>query len=361
MKKSIITTFVLLLTIFPALQAQETYIIKNDTLVTGLNLILASGRKKYHEVIEEKRKNNVLKIYTPNIISEFHTDNKTFVSMSSPVDGEEQKVFLYQLVKRDSITVYQYANKEKNYLFFRKNEGELKEITAQNNPYSTYINEKYEGNSTHPINSYQIRPTPQSIRFAEKLIYTQNRNLLSHIRYGIWIGGGISTISKSTIPKENTNTHLFAGLFLNIPVYTYFSVHSEISFMQEAYSYHYKSSETIDKTFNRKSLFMPIMLRYSFNKIKGNFIPYIQAGPSTHFALKQKEEKQFLSISDENASIEELPVSEKSNFFYSGISSGTGLEYKLSSQHSVFLDVRYIHTFITNNNNIIYVTISVNL
>ncbi|MDL2247387.1 PorT family protein [Bacteroides sp. OttesenSCG-928-J23] len=359
MKKSIVITLVLILATLSSLRAQEGYIVRNDTLTAGVKLLSPGGIKKYQEVYEEKGRE--IKTYTPNDISEFYMDGKTYVSMPSPVAGENKKVFLHQLVNRDSIVVYQYANEGGSHLFFSKNKGKFEEITATDNPYATYVAETYGGNSNYPVNNYQIKPTPQSIKFAEKLIYTRNKNLLSCIRYGAWIGGGVSFISKSVIPKKNTNAHLFGGLFLNVPIHTYFSIHSEISFMQEAYSYHYEGAASYtDRTFNRKSLFMPIMLRYSLNKMRGSFIPYIQAGPSVHFALKQKEKNQIIKFYEDHTIIEEPPVSDKSNSFYTGISGGAGLEYKLTSRHSVFLDIRYMHTFVTENNNVVYATLSVN-
>jgi len=360
MRKTITFTFVLLFISLSCLQAQKSYIAKGDSVWVGIKLGFPIGNKQYKEVIQEVQK-NTYKTHTPDEIDEFYTEGKIFVSMQSPIAGEK-KVFFHQLVKRDSIAVYQYENETGSFLFFQQGE-ELKEITPQNNPYAEYVAQEYGSDSSNPVNNYLIKPTQSSIKFAEKLIRTRNHNLLVRMRYGIWIAMGQSNISQEISPSDNTDNHLLAGIFLNVPIHTYYSVHTELSYMREAYSSSYNSiyglhDELTDQIYNRNSLFMPIMLRYSLNQLKGNLIPYFQLGPSAHFALKKEMESRVFTIIDKNISIDKQPIIRKNNYFYPGLNAGAGLEYKLNSHHSLLLDFRYIRILDDENMNLFYTTLS---
>lgn len=344
------------------LYAQSDYININDTLtIIGVKITQPMGLKKYHEVIQESRKEEPV-VYTPNAISEFCINKSIYVSMPSPIEGEENKVFLHRLVKRDSIAVYLYQNKSGKHYFFSTQDHNLREITSQNNLYAEYLSGIYASDSKHPINHYRVKLNSTSILFAEKLVRTGNPNLLSRFRYGIWVGVGTGKLTKDIMPNDNSDTHLLAGAFANIPVYRQLSLQTELFYMQEAYSTNKTAIDYItDKVYNRKSIVMPIMPRFSFNWIKGKIVPYIQAGPSIHLALKKKEEEQTVHINSNNVSISKPPVIEENNYFYTGINGGGGLEYKLTRRHSIFWDVRYMKTFGKDTHSLFYTTLSFNI
>lgn len=361
MKRTVLIACILFASMH-ALQAQSDYININDTLtIIGVKITHPLGLKKYHSVIQESRKEEPV-VYTPDDISEFCINKNIFVSMVSPIEGEENKVFLHRVIIRDSIAVYLYQDKTGKHFFFGTQNQGLKEITPQNNLYAEYLSSEYGSDSKHPINQYRIKLNSQSILFAEKLVRTGNSNLLSRPRYGVWIGAGSGRLTKDIMPNDNSDTHLLVGAFANIPVYRQLSLQTELFYMQEAYSMNKTNPEYItDKIYNRKSIVMPIMPRFSFNWIKGKVIPYIQAGPTIHFALKKKEEEQTVHIHSNNVNITQPPTIEEKNYFYTGINGGGGLEYKFTRRHSIFWDIRYMRTFGKDTHSLFYTTLSVNI
>ena len=340
-----------------SLRAQDNYIMIGDTMITGRNLVQPEGIRKYHEITLRLKRN--VTIYTADNVSEFCIDKQTFISMPSPVDGEEENVFLLRLAKSDSIAVYQYENQTGRHLFFCESNGRLEEISEQNNLYADYLINKHRINKNHPINRYQIKATPQSISFADKLDRTGNPNLLTRFRFGLWAGMGQSTLSEDIMPENNTDTHLFVGAFFNIPLYKQFSIQPELFYMQESCVINKADVKLSDKVYNRKSIVAPLILRYSFNEIRGPLIPFIQAGPSMHYVLEEKTETRMYFVED-NLLETYLVETDGKNYFYPGIQAGLGSECRLTKNHSLFFDVRCMYLAGKDSSMLLYTTLSAN-
>lgn len=342
------------------LSAQDGYMVQGDLLTMGIELSQPSGLKKYHQVIVDFGKPHEA-TYTANDLDEFGIGEKIFVSMPSPMPGNTTRIFLYQLIKKDSVTVYQYEDQTGEHFFFRRGNAPLEEITATRNPYADYLAELHAREAGHPIQAYTIKPTASSLLMAEKLSRTGNSNLLTRFRYGVWVGGGISSLSKDVLPANGTKGILLGGIFANLPVYRQLSLQTELFYWQEAYSYSRDSGTVIDdKVFNRKSIALPIMARYSFIQLKGKFIPYLQAGPSLLYGLKKKCEEQGVVITSDNVNTSYSLLVDEKGFFYTGLNIGAGTEYKLNRRHSLFLDARFLTTFDDEASSLIYTTLSFN-
>ena len=343
-----------------SLYAQKSYIIINeDNITIGAKLSHPQGsigNLKYHYIVQEFEKGRRV-MHSADSVSEFGVDRQIFISVPSPM-GEDGRVFFQQIVKNDDIAVYLYENETGRHFYFKEGAGDYKEITEENNLYVDYINNIYSSDKDHPINRYTIELTPKSIKFADKLARTGNPNFLTRFRYGLWVGGGISMFPESVMFDRANDNHLFAGVFLNAPLFGQVSIQTELFYMHEAYSI---SSENDSKAYNRKSIVLPVMPRYSLTGIKGRVIPYIQVGPAIHFALNEKIEEQSITITDENVYINDRNVFQEKNHFFVSVNTGIGLEYKLNNKRSLFGDIRYAYTQGKETNNLFYITISVNL
>jgi len=362
MKRIIVLIICFLPICASSLYAQRDYIVIRDSVMTvGVKLSHPQGENKdlrYYYILQEFERGRK-KMHSADSVTEFRLNGQFFVSMPSPIQGEERRVFLEQVVKTGRAAVYVFENKTGRHIYFKEGDSDYKEITGEdNNPYAEYINKIYGSDKEHAINLYKIMATPQSIRLADKLIRTGNPNFIRKFRYGLWVGGGTSMLSGDIVYDKASDTHLFAGAFFNAPLFGQISLQTELFYMHEAYSV---NNQTNSKAFNRKSIVLPVMPRYSLNRLTGKFIPYIQAGPSIHLALNKTIEEQNVTVSGGNVSILDRPTIEKKNYLFYGLNAGIGLEYKFNRRYSLFWDIRYLHTFDTETNNLLYLTISVNL
>ncbi len=317
---------------------------------------LAKGLEKYHKVFLSQGKRGTI-TYTPDEVTEFGTGNEVFVGL--PLPGSTTKVFLYQLVKNDAVAVYQYADEAGKHFFFRQGEGPLQEITKTNNPYAEYLMGLHAQEPNHPLQTYTIEPTASSLCLAGDLSRTGNPNLITRFRFGVWVGGGVGRLSQELI--SSSESELLVGIFANLPIYRQFSLQTELFYWQEAYvDTKGPQTQIEDVAFNRKSLVLPVMVRYSFLQSRGKFIPYLQAGPNLLFGLKKKGEVQKVRIEEYSVDTNYYLFAEQSGYLYAGFSAGAGTEYKINSRHSFFLDVRYLATLDTEKSSLTYVTLSFN-
>ena len=345
------------------LHAQEDYIVQGGRVLVfkRMKLTQPDGIQKYRELIrEDKAKQKT--IYTPNDIDEFSIDGKLFFSYDSPVERENEKIFLLQLLKDDEIAIYQYENTDGKHFFFQEGDKLFEPITATSNPYADYLDKHYKVGVQHTELYYEVEPTSKSILLAYKLAKTQNPNYITGMRYGIRVGGDYSWMTNDYF--ENTAKDYFVtyGVFLNQPIYNEIGVQVELFYYEQAYSSTKEFKELIvDTKYHARSISMPVMLHYRVNQLKENLVPYLHAGPAINFRLKQN-----MGVRNFNHDIYDTNFTypadyTKNNYMYLAFQAGLGVEYKLNRKHSLFIDTKYMKEIDGEyGSNLIYLSVSFN-
>ncbi len=340
--------------------AQGNYILQKDTLRSGIRMWQPAGPQKYHQIKCEISKRKIIE-YTPDEVVEYRYDGMVYVSLPSPVTGENKRVFLRRVIRNDSVAVYQYGNQDGEHLYFQQGNSEMVLIEHWYNPYAEYVYSTYATRKDLPINHYPIKPTTRSILFADKLIRTENSNLLTRFRYGLWLGGGLAIYPKGEMDKNAQSATLLGGAFMNIPLYgPTVSLQTQLLYMQEAYSLSSTDGGIFrDRVLNRQSIALPLMPRFTANWLTGKWIPYLQAGPSLHYTLSGEMEERTTVLTNDHF-VNTHTITTDLPQFYGGFAVGLGLEYKLNRRHALFVDLNFLHTFDDNAYNMVYAALSFN-
>lgn len=342
------------------ISAQGNYYLLNDSLFVGRKMMTGIGKDKFHSVTVEANKKTLR--YTPDSISEFRADGITYDSRIFPSGEERKKVFMERIISADSTFIYYYADHNGSYYFLKeKGSNELRQITEENKLFEDFLYQKYGDCPTYNrLKEYKIKPSSNSMRYANKMYSTCNPNYITRFRFGVMAGAGISFMSPEEFSKSESDFTYYVGLFADIPVSQGFSFHPEAYYMKDAIvSSDYKDNSYIDITYNKETVAIPLLARYSFLFVKGRTVPYMQIGPLVNIGLKKEIEQRTISYEEEVHTVFN-ELGKKNGYLYMGVSCGTGLEYKLTGRHSVFADFRYNYVNDNGSNHQVFFNLSFN-
>ena len=344
------------------IKAQNQIMIQ-DTLYLGAKIMSATGYERYHYVTVQRGKKETIR-YTPDEVNNFFVDGSAYHSIHFPLEENKPKVFMEQILSNGSVKVLYYLNKENRYFFLQNNEADsLQLITEKNNPFKDYLLNEYANcPGLEYMSQYKIKMKKASFRKANRMFSRCNPNLHTRFRYGVFLGVGNGNLSSGVLNKIDGDFHFIAGVYTDIPFYKGISFHPEIYYLKDTYKSEEEENNNFqDGIYNRKSIVLPLQLRYSSIFMKGNFVPYLQAGPLINFCLDKEYKKRSINNNEGEVEIKHDYLSEKSNYFYTGVSVGGGIEYKLNFKHSLYLDIRYNSNFDKEKNNMLFTTLSFNL
>ena len=185
-----------------------------------------------------------------------------------------------------------------------------------------------------------------------------NPPLSNRFRWGLTGGISLSRADTETFGFGN-KVFGYGGLFADIPIYRGLSVRPEVTFRPHAYKGCLTNQRyEINAVYNRKDLVGAVHLRYTWHTARGKWLPYILLGPEFNWILDSSMESLeknviLLEYKYQNHIME----AEKTI----GVKAGVGVEYTLSSHHSLFFDIGYTQEIEKKNIKGICLTISLNL
>ena len=102
-------------------------------------------------------------------------------------------------------------------------------------------------------------------------------------------------------------------------------------------------------------------MRYTFLSTKGKLLPYVQAGSELQWAIMHEIETEHTTSSDEGFIEWVEPSTTPLKKINAALTASAGLEWKLQTKHSLFLDIRYTNSLQEPRLSGLYATISYNL
>ena len=93
--------------------------------------------------------------------------------------------------------------------------------------------------------------------------------------------------------------------------------------------------------YNRQDFVLPLMLRYTLVSLKGKILPYMQLGAELGYALKNESASQYTTTDPDDFIVWTESGIIKHDKFGIAYTAGIGTEWKIRSNHSLFLDLRY--------------------
>jgi len=225
-----------------------------------------------------------------------------------------------------------------------KREFELREqnLIFQNETLKSQVNPHFLFNSLNTLSSLINNEVELANRFIGKL----------SLIYRYILDNSVKTKISNELLRNvefNNDYSIIFGLFLDLPILcSYYSFHPEIYFQKNTFSYHSESeNKTNDVIINASNLNLPILFRYTYPSLL--IRPYLNIG--SNFSFNYRNENAIYQANISNDIIEIYDV--KESIFYSerqiGYIVGGGFQYKINNKNSIFIELRFIQQFATNN------------
>lgn len=314
------------------------------------------------EVIEKE--NTKSKIYSPYTVNKYGLDDgRVYVSKYIQIGDSTKKVFLEQLVKNKT-SLYVYNAKNTKIFYIEKDSSSLIEL-------SKYDKE----NNDFRVNLSKITNDCENVKDAVKLVDYTNKSLsklinnyndcigkpFPVIKYGFIVGYGFRDLEvvadglykhngyikdkfKSLI-NNKYEASILPGAFIDLPIaMSCFSLHADIYLSKYRYSFTNTSeSEILDFVANTTSIYLPILMRYSFS---GKTLrPFVNVGLNNTYNLQNSTVFYETPTDPDYISLQSVDRNSYISKFQPGFTAGAGIECKLNYKHSIFIEFRYNKQF----------------
>lgn len=298
--------------------------------------------------------------YLPDQVKYYYIGKKRFQSISiRNADGSVSKIFVrrdkrpfYQDSSVPSLfEVYNSANNYNLYVRIKPNEPIIPfDQDGDNVITKHYINENKDAGGNENIEKW-LSSKPANKRnpiFMQKVIDSQNDKYLPALRFGAGVGVNINSVHITDFMNEEDNcgsqVQAAATLFVDYRSSCGLGLHVDLTFNKascDKYVPEDKEGRTSHMIYNRTTLNLPVMLRYTFTSLKGKLLPFVQAGIQGDFFIKDEcFDYRIYKQEDEN----------DPGYYYdkydagkisSSLVAGAGIEYRLTAKHSIFFDLKY--------------------
>lgn len=328
-----------------------------DSIISQPSFVPVSSRKAQYEVSIMKD-GNIIERFTPLQVHLYRQGSKTYYSKTIEINGEKKQVMLQRVLKteHDSLSIYRFINDRKFPVYYYQfgNEPEVYPMAESadsktGQPLKDYLLSFPVAQKDKYVQDYinKMQPTLQSYKNRARICLNDNINFLPAFRWGIMTGMGGSRLSTDIEIHSKQQWQWQVGAFADIPLMQFgFSLHPELTFLKfSASSY----TQFWNAAYNRTTLQVPLLLRYTLVAIRGKILPYVQVGPELGFRVKGNTEICRYTNDEEGYVTDYKIYQENNKGFYLTGTAGVGVEMKIQRRHSVFIDLRYRSDFTEDN------------
>jgi opacity protein-like surface antigen len=326
--------------------SQKNYIVKNNKISSGLNLIKGTPSDNALHIIEKKKGATVM--HFPNDITEYgFTDGSVFRSFKIKTNIDSS-LYFFERIFKGAINIYYLKNKDVAHSFYITPNDiiPLKAIPKDKSDYKRFLS-KYLKNCDDSWTS--IENVTLSKNKLRKL-FTNNelckKGYLPRLRYGFKISSSLNKLSSQkrhqqlSIPAYDYFFARSISAYVNVPLSTTnFSFLIGLGFNQYKYSEAFTSYNLQLNILNlhnldvdQTRLNLPIAFRYTFLNLKMS--PFIEAGAVYSTQIKGSS----TLVSDNSISLTESSTISNSQI---GLSVGAGMIFKYNSNFSFFIQAEH--------------------
>lgn len=305
-------------------------------------------------------------VFRPEDLVFYGFGKKSLVSVSILADdGSVRRVFARRVyrIDEDDLALFRVYRTEKKWELYIGKYGEvLKPVRGADGTdhlSDILLKRNAEAGGDAELADYipTISGSRHSISRAVHLIDRQNPNLIPKIRWGVGVGVDLNTpIVEKALVGRHTGTmqvHPTATVFADFRGSFGVTFHPELTFrrsttmMEDIRITNVEDKVTrkynFNYAYNRTAIELPLLFRYTPTSLKGKWLPFISAGVMVDFNVQDKCYDYFTYTTE--GSKEDSNLSFNSVYEGNKVSAsfvvGAGVEYRLSTKHSLFFDARY--------------------
>jgi hypothetical protein len=327
----------------------------------NLKLIEGSDKENANFIKVELQKNKIVK-YTPKDIDEYGLkDDRIYVSKQISVNNTAQRLFLERL-SHGKVTLFYFKNRNRKYFFIEKDSSVLIQISKYDSLFKKKVFKKELGELFEDCNNVKnaIKLSSYSKKSLSLLVKNYNTCQLKpmpHFKFGLLVGFNITHLYSSSNTSDeylkdaafNIDKSFSLGAFCDLPLYLgnlYF--HPEIHYFKNAFLYNFKNENIeTDVVINNSSIYLPILLRYTFPNIK--LQPFASLGAIYSRAIKNEN---AIYRSQKYNGVVEINKINSSKFLsgnHIGPSFGLGSQFDINYRQSVSIELRYNKLYSLNS------------
>lgn len=318
----------------------EGYYVTNDhKMVRGLWIMKLSEAERSTILIIPDQPGHEAKTYYPyEILGYGYTDGSKFASAKVEMEGARRDVFIEEVLKDDSITIYVYTGMNgKDYFFMQRGEGEVRQMTDKGNEYRSYLQMKAANcPALKQLDTYPLRMNRHSLQRIYNAYIDCNQNMYPKFRYGVAGALGAGLLDNSFEIDYEVGISWTLGMFAQISLDDCFSFRPEMNLL-------WAKNNGVERNllkgmkyeYKQLALEIPLMFRYTHNKSLKRLVPYGELGPLAMLNLKK---------GDRDFSSDVVLITGSHRVIY-GAAIGGGVEYRITPAHSLYGGARCRITF----------------
>jgi hypothetical protein len=335
---------------------QVNYFETDSSSSIGINLIDGTNIEN-SQVCKVKIRDKVIE-YSPYEISDYgFKDGRVYVSKEIHISDTSKRVFLERLLNEKTV-LYFYKEKGSKTFFLEKDSTIFNEIPKKNVDGKNYREQlaKISNNcqNTSPLAQLVSYNKNSLVKFF-KLYNNCKLRPFPHLKYGPTLGYEFVDLIP---PNKNQLEYInyfnldydgsfSVGMFFDYPIIASdFSIHTEILISKHGFSYN-KTVEGKDMDFvaNLSSLKLPLLLRYTYpsNKLR----PFLNIGISNLYYLRDELSIYETTTNKNTIIINNVMKTSLINKDYLEYTIGGGVDYQLNCKNSVFFELRYSKSIVT--------------
>ncbi len=361
---------------FTNINAQKSNLIFYRDSITGCDTVIHNvtfAESNIHLSQNEIAITNdgkITKKFRANQITGYRKGKELYYSKKINLNGKSTQVLLNRIYAEDSIHIYVYVDRNENKILYAETPKDsillIPLVNNNNKKDFSYLRkylDKYPISHDYKVKNYldKMKNNINSFYRRHTVCITGNTNHIIKFRWGLTAGIGFSNL-KTDIYSFSNKMNGYIGAFADIPIVQNLSLYAEGLFIPYGFSCIDNTGKNNTHTvYNRTDITSNLLIRYSFRGNRGKWIPYVQIGPQISFPLS-KEMKGQTQITDNEGFIQvgydyfNLDTNPNFGFILSG-----GVEYKIQTNHSLFLDLRYRQNTGKEKINGLYISLSYNL
>ena len=222
------------------INTEAGFYVKNG-VATNVYILKENAEQRAARVIIPQQQAHQAAVLTPEDIDGYGFFNAPFyISAEIQINGIDKKVFLEEVIKTDSITVYFYPFEKKDYFFVhKKGNSALETVSDVSSFWNLFANESDCSLIREKINKNLTR---KKIQHYYQAYINCNTNYFQKLHYGITVEGGLMSLNYSINPNEGlknagkpwtaSNYFLYVGGFMQIPIGEFFNFRPELLLSQ---------------------------------------------------------------------------------------------------------------------------------
>lgn len=333
-----------------------------DSILLHVSLAESSPQKRQYSIAVKTDK-LLSQEYTPAQVPLYREGSQNYLSRILWTQGIKRQVFLPRILwqVRDTLSVFLFINdrKQKEYYYQFGNGKEVLPLAVVSDgrvrsALEEYLSDFPIAQEDEQLRQYiqRMKPTPNSYKKRRLVCVSGNINYIPRFRWGILLGGGYSQLKLEDNYSFKKQFQWYAGAFADIPILQKgFSFHPELAFLKVSALQVDSPDFNRDLAYNRTTLRMPLLLRYTAVLIRGKVLPYLQFGPEMGFRIKgDTKTHRYLTDPEGYIKNSEVYQEKNKNFLIAG-TVGLGVEIKIQRRHSLFIDARYLIDIMEDNNS----------